>query len=228
MIKAIAIDDEPIALNIIKEHQEKIPFLEIIEFFTNPITAITYLAENRVDLIFLDIKMPDISGIDLLKSLSKKPLVVFTTAYPEHALDGFELDAVDYLLKPFDFIRFLKAVNKVQKVISPEAISESIFIKNGYDHERLNFADILFLEGAGNYIKFVKTEGEILSRMTMADVESLIADSSLKRIHRSFFANTEHIKKVEKHQVTVGDFQIPVGASYLSEVKEWVELQNPL
>jgi two-component system, LytTR family, response regulator len=225
MIKAIAIDDEPIALNIIKEHQEKIPFLEIIEFFTNPIQAISYLEKNQVDLIFLDIKMPDISGIDLLKSLTHKPLVIFTTAYPEHALDGFELDAVDYLLKPFEFMRFLKAVNKVQKILSPETITESVFVKNGYDYERINISDILYLEAAGNYIKFVKKEYEILSRMTMSEIEELVKNTSLIRIHRSFYANTKHIQKVEKHQVIIRDYKIPIGATYFPEVKEWVESQ---
>jgi len=225
MIKAIAIDDEPIALNIIKEHQEKIPFLEIIEFFTNPIEAIAYLEKNRVDLIFLDIKMPDISGIELLKSLTTKPLVIFTTAYPEHAIDGFELDAVDYLLKPFEFMRFLKAVNKVRKMVSPETKTESIFVKNGYDYERIDIDDIQYLEGAGNYIKFVKKEREILSRMTMSEIEGLVKNTGLMRIHRSFFVNTKHILKVEKHQVSVGAFKIPIGASHTQEVQSWVESQ---
>src|SRR5690606_13267533 len=172
MINAIAIDDEPIALEIIEIYAQKVPFLSLEKKFTNAFEALDYLKDNQVELLFLDIKMPDISGIDFLTSLIIKPHVIFTTAYSEHAVTGFELEATDYLLKPFSFPRFLKACNKVSDLVSlrqHDSKADHIFVKDSFDVVRIDLMDILFLEATGNYIRYVLKDREILTRMTIKE-----------------------------------------------------------
>src|SRR6476661_11185232 len=154
-MKAIAIDDEPIALEIIKAHAAKVPFLDLTSTFTDAFKALEYLQHESVDLIFLDIKMPDISGIEFFSSLSRKPLVIFTTAYSEHAVTSFELDAVDYLLKPFSFARFIKGCNKAFELYNfrnTQATVDHIFLKPGLEQQKVLLDDILFVEATGNYV----------------------------------------------------------------------------
>jgi DNA-binding LytR/AlgR family response regulator len=159
LITAIAIDDEPPALEVVRSHASKIPFINLKAEFTDAFKAIEYLQREPVDLLFLDIKMPDISGIDLLNSLNKKPLVIFTTAYSEHAVTSFELDAIDYLLKPFALARFMKACNKASEIYhlrnNPESKKDYLFLKTGYEQVKVTFADIYYLEATGNYVNFV-------------------------------------------------------------------------
>ena len=167
-MKAIAIDDEPIALDIVRLHASKVPFLDLKAGFTDAFKALDYLQKEPVDLIFLDIKMPDISGIDLLNSLSKKPLVIFTTAYSEHAVTSFELDAVDYLLKPFSLTRFIKGCNKAFELFKYRNNAEPadyLFIKTGFEQVKLRVDDILYLEAAGNYVSFVLKDVHIGNRI---------------------------------------------------------------
>ena len=157
-MKAIAIDDEPIALDIIKSHASKVPFLQLEATFTDAFKALEYLQKESVDLLFLDIKMPDISGIDFFNSLRKKPLVIFTTAYTEHAVTSFEMDAVDYLLKPFSLSRFLKGCNKAYELYNfrnSTEPSDHIYIKTGYEQVKVFYDEILYLEASGNYVTFV-------------------------------------------------------------------------
>src|SRR5579871_833798 len=191
MLKAIAIDDEPIALEVIKSLSSKISFIELKKFFTDAFEAINYLQQNKIDLIFLDIKMPDISGIDFLKAITNPPMVIFTTAYSEHAVQSFELDAIDYLLKPFSQARFLKACNKAyelhelkRKTTSAPA-PDHIFIKSGYGQVRVRLDDILYIQSTGNYMQFVLREDKVLSRLTMMEAEALLPPPAFVRIHRS-------------------------------------------
>ena len=164
MLKAIAIDDEPIALEVIRNLSSKISFIEIKKFFTDAFEAIDFLQKEKIDLIFLDIKMPDISGIEFLKAIPNPPMIIFTTAYSEHAVQSFELDAIDYLLKPFSQSRFLKACNKayeqfeLKKNNKPSIESLAIFIKSGYEQMRVLLDDILYIESNGNYMQFVLTD----------------------------------------------------------------------
>lgn len=224
MITAIAIDDEPIALEVIRSHATKVLFLDLQATFTNAFEAMDYLRKNPIDVLFLDIKMPDISGIEFFRSLSKKPLVVFTTAYSEHAVAGFELDAVDYLLKPFSLARFLKACNKAQEWlelrIRQEARPGHIFIKTGYDQLRIAFEEIDYLEAMGNYVNFVIGERQILSRMTITECEELLPPERFMRIHRSFIAAVDKIDKIERHQLILRGSTLPIGASYMATVKQ--------
>jgi DNA-binding LytR/AlgR family response regulator len=221
LITAIAIDDEPIALGVVRSHAAKVPFLDLKADFTDAFKAMDYLQHEPVDLLFLDIKMPDISGIDLLKCLNKKPLVIFTTAYSEHAVTSFELDAVDYLLKPFALTRFIKACNKANELYNfrnTTDVKDYLFLKTGYEQVKVNFDDIYHLEATGNYVNFVLKDKKLLSRMTISEVEALLPADKFIRIHRSFIAALNKIDRIEKHQVTVNGFLLPVGGAYLQNM----------
>ncbi len=223
MLKAIAIDDEPIALDVIKNLSGKIPFIELKAVFTNAFEAADFLHKEKTDLIFLDIKMPDISGIDFLRSIPNPPMVIFTTAYSEHAVQSFELDAIDYLLKPFSLTRFLKACNKAQeqfelkKNSSNINIPDFVFIKTGYEQVRVELNDILYAESSGNYMQFVLPDKKITSRLTMSETEALLPKSLFVRIHRSYIVSRKHVTKVDKNNVWISQTELPVGASYASE-----------
>lgn len=216
-MKAIAIDDEPIALEIIKSLASKVPFLDLKATFTDAFKALEYLQKEPVDLLFLDIKMPDISGIDLFNSLSKKPMVIFTTAYSEHAVAGFELDAVDYLLKPFSLARFLKSCNKAFELYNFRNATETpdhLYIKTGYEQVKVLYDDICYLEATGNYVTFVLKDKSILSRSTFIEAINLLPQEKFVRVHRSYVVALNKIDKVERSQVTINKIAIPVSEAY--------------
>ena len=220
-MRAIAVDDEPIALEIIKSMALKVPFLELKATFTDAFKALEYLQKESIDLLFLDIKMPDISGIDLFKSLSKKPLVIFTTAYSEHAVAGFELDAVDYLLKPFSLSRFLKGCNKAYElynVRNTKEISGHIYVKTGYEQVKVMFNEICYLEATGNYVTFVLKDRNILSRSTFIEAINLLPQDKFVRVHRSYVVAKNKIDKIEKTQLTVNKTTIPVSEAYIDNL----------
>ena len=216
---AIAIDDEPIALDIIRLHASKVPFVELKASFTNAFEAIAYLQANKIDLIFLDIKMPDISGIDFLRSLSNPPMVIFTTAYTEHAVQSFELDAVDYLLKPFSLSRFLKACNKAQELFNlrnqkRESKSAHIFVKDGYEQIKVELDQILYVEASGNYTQ-LQLNGRLLSsRITINDLAEMLPKSDFIRCHRAFIVAKNKITKFDRSQIWIDEKAIPIGATY--------------
>ena len=222
---AIAIDDEPIALDIVAAHAAKVPFIELQASFTNAFEAITYLQQNKVDLIFLDIKMPDISGIDFLKALSKPPMVIFTTAYSEHAVQSFELDAVDYLLKPFSLSRFLKACNKAKELFdlrnqSPENKPDFIFIKDGYEQIKVILTEILYIEASGNYTQIHLTQDRLLSsRITINELADILPNQQFLRTHRAFIISKDKINRYDRSQVFIGNKSIPIGITYLPNLK---------
>ena len=224
MLAAIAIDDEPIALDVVKSLAEKIPFLSMKAFFTDAFEAADFLHKEKIDLIFRDIKMPDISGIDFLKSIPNPPMVIFTTAYSEHAVQSFELDAIDYLLKPFSLTRFLKACNKAQEQFelkknnSNIAAPAAVFVKSGYGQVRVELNDILYAESNGNYMQFVLAGKKITTRLTMSEAEALLPAASFIRIHRCFIVSKKHITRIEKNNVWIQQTELPVGASYANEV----------
>lgn len=220
-MKAIAIDDEPVALEIVRSHASKVPFLELVAEFTDAFKALDFLQKEKVDLIFLDIKMPDISGLDFFKSLSKKPLVIFTTAYSEHAVSSFELDAVDYLLKPFSLPRFVKSCNKAFELYNFRNSTEPqdyLFVKDGYNQQKINFEDILFLEAAGNYVTFTLKGKKVLTRSTFLEAINLLPADKFVRVHRSYVVSVSSIDKVERHQVTVGNEKIPVSEAFRQDL----------
>ena len=224
MLAAIAIDDEPIALDIVKGLAAKIPFLSMKAFFTNAFEAADFLRTEKIDLVFLDIKMPDISGIDFLNSIPDPPMVIFTTAYSEHAVQSFELDAIDYLLKPFSLSRFLKACNKayeqyeLKKNNNGSPASTSVFIKSGYGQIRVELDDILYAESSGNYVQFILEKQKILSRLTMSEAETLLPSASFIRVHRSYIVSKKQISKIEKRSVWIKLTQLPVGSAYINDI----------
>jgi DNA-binding LytR/AlgR family response regulator len=230
MLKAIVIDDEPMALEVIRGLTEKVTFVELKGYFTNSFEALDFLQTNQVDLIFLDIKMPDISGIEFLKSIANPPLVIFTTAYSEHAVGSFELDAIDYLLKPFSLARFLKACNKayeqyeLRKNKNKAASGLSyIFIKSGYEQVRIELTDIWYAEGNGNYVVFVLENKKIASRLTMSEAEALLPAVDFIRVHRSYIVSKKHIQNADKKSVWIQQTEIPIGAAYISSIEKLIK-----
>lgn len=220
-MRAIAIDDEPMALEIVKSHASKVPFLELLAEFTDAFKALDFLQKEKVDLIFLDIKMPDISGLDFFKSLSKKPLVIFTTAYSEHAVSSFDLDAVDYLLKPFSLPRFVKSCNKAFELYNfrnSTELQDYLFVKDGYNQLKINFEDILFLEAAGNYVTFILKDKKVLTRSTFQEAICLLPANKFVRVHRSYIVSVSKTDKVERHQVTICNKKVPVSDAFRQDL----------
>jgi DNA-binding LytR/AlgR family response regulator len=217
----IAIDDEPLALQLIAEYASRIPFLSLDKTFTNPDEARLWLQQNPVDLLFLDIQMPDINGLQLYATLPNKPPVIFTTAYSEYAVDGFNVDAVDYLLKPFEFDRFLKAVYKAREygefLSNQELQTASIFIKVDYQLMKLNLKDIELIEGLDDYIRIHMRPKPILTLMTLKGLQEKLPPQEFVRIHRSYIVPVSKIERFGKSKVKVAGKEIPVGSSY-SEV----------
>ncbi|WP_312742018.1 LytR/AlgR family response regulator transcription factor [Sphingobacterium multivorum] len=216
---AIAIDDEPVALQVIEHHIAKVPFIKLKSTFTDAFMAIDYLQKEQVDLIFLDIKMPDISGIEFLRSLNTSPMVIFTTAYSEHALLSFELDAIDYLLKPFSMSRFLKACNKASELYSLRAKKlqhnkDYLFVKDGYEHVKVEFDRILYIEASGNYTQIHLNDKCVSSRITISELLELLPKGEFVRCHRAFIVARSKMMKFDKTQIWVADRVIPIGTTY--------------
>jgi two-component system LytT family response regulator len=223
IIQSIAIDDEPIALEIITSLAGKVPFLKLQASFVNAFEAIRYLQDNPVDLIFLDIKMPDISGFEFLKLLTHKPLIIFTTAYTEHAVKSYELDAVDYLLKPFSADRFLKACTKACDLIEIRNKSiiqkpDFIFLKSGFELVKVHFQDILFIESSGNYMVFMFENQKLIVRLTMKEVKLLLPENDFIQVHRSFIISKNKVSKIERYQLHAGKHVVPIGSMFSDAV----------
>lgn len=216
MIKCIAIDDEPMALDIIKNHVSRVPFLTLEGAFVDPFKAVTFLNENPVDLVFLDINMPDIDGLELLKHFAKKPFIIFTTAHSEYALQSYEVEAVDYLLKPFDFGRFLLSVNKVKERFSSEtaAASDFFFVNTGNQRRRIFYHEIAYVEGEGNYVKYCTANDKILVRSSIKETLGILPSSMFVQIHRSYIVSLQWIDKIEDNHVYIAGNRISIGATY--------------
>jgi len=234
MIRAIAIDDEPLALQLVTGYIKKTPFLELMGEFDNPISAMEFLDQNVVDLIFLDIQMPDLIGTDFARTLSQGPKIIFTTAYEKYALEGFRLEAVDYLLKPFGYDEFLIAAQKARKLIDLEqkatstiieANNEFLFLKSEYKIRRINFNDILYIEGLKDYIKvFLANEPKpILSLNTIKSIESKLPATKFMRVHRSFIVNLVRVQTVDRFRIVFGQEYIPVGDQYKENFQDFLD-----
>lgn len=222
MIQAIAIDDENMALEVIKAHAAKVPFIELVDVFTDGVQGLEFIKANAVQLVFLDINMPDISGVDLAALLPKETIVIFTTAYSEYAVQGFELQATDYLLKPFSFSRFLKACQKAQEwlELQPESESKYIFVKTSEGQVKLRFDQLLCCEATGNYVTFHMYTEKIISRLTLAEIEKTLPSYFL-RTHRSYIVNTRLVDKAERHQLNLGSFKAPISSTFVDQVSQF-------
>lgn len=230
MIRCIVIDDEPYARQLLTEFIAKVPDVVLEGAYANALKALPVLSKKSIDVIFLDIQMPDISGIDFLKTLKKKPYIVFTTAFAEHALEGFELDAVDYLLKPFDFNRFLKAMNKVvqrlDKQIHPDNTTEEeitktdfIFMKDGNKLVKVEYKKILFIKGTREYVTIHTQEKKIMSLQTLKSLEMELP-SDFIRVHNSFIIYLPAVGTITKNELEIGKEIIPIGITYKKALLE--------
>lgn len=233
MIRTIAIDDEPLALQLVSGYVSKTPFLELVASFDNPLDAMEYLDKNNVDLIFLDIHMPDLTGIEFTRILENRPKIVFTTAYEKYALEGFKLEAVDYLLKPFNYEEFLKAAKKAEKLIGLEktahddvdANNEFLFLKSEYKIKRINFNDIKYIEGLKDYVKvYLQHEPKpILSLNSLKSLEAKLPETKFMRVHRSFIVNLEKIDTIERSRIVFDKVYIPVSEQYKEKFQEFLD-----
>lgn len=231
-ITAISIDDEPGAHAVIEHHASKIEELHLIETFTSPVKALDYLRDHDIDLLFLDINMPDIDGMTLLKTLKSPPAVVFTTAYDEYAVESYDHEAAGYLLKPIEFPKFYKAVMRVvdQKKTSGRikqapAIddhSAPMMLKSGTKMLKIDPHKILFIEASGNYAEIQLSDETILVDHTLSDLQEHHLPSPFVRIHRSYIVNMNHLQEYESHQVKVNNNHIPIGKTYRTSLKEFI------
>jgi two-component system, LytTR family, response regulator len=233
-ITCIAIDDEPLALDVLEHHAQKIPFLEMTARFSNAFEAMQFLCREKVDLMFLDIQMPQLTGFELLRTLQHKPMVIFTTAYPDYALESYELDAVDYLLKPIPFERFLKAVIKVQQRMLPaqgtivEAINQAsvadfIFVKTDYKTVKISLNDILYIESFKDYVMFHLEKEKVQSLLSIKAVEGFLNKEHFVRVHRSFIVALNKIDAIERTSINIGKHIVPIGDNYKESFKAMVE-----
>jgi DNA-binding LytR/AlgR family response regulator len=232
MIKVVAIDDEPLALQLVKGYIEKTPFLELAGAFDNPVDAVVYIRSSEVDLVLLDIQMPDITGTELARVISGGPKIIFTTAYEKYALEGFRLDAVDYLLKPFSYAEFLKAVQKAQKLIgletkqlpSLEVKNDFLFIKSDYKIRRINFSEINYIEGLRDYVKIFLTEEKkpVLSLSTLKALEARLPEERFMRVHRSYIVSLEKVKVIDRNRIVFGEVRIPVTDQYKDNFQKFL------
>ncbi|WP_378103360.1 LytR/AlgR family response regulator transcription factor [Chryseobacterium sp. sg2396] len=222
MIKCILVDDEPLAISLLENHISKMGELKIVATCNNALEAYRILRGQQVDLMFLDIQMPDLNGIEFFKSLDRKPSVIFTTAHRDYAVEGFELEAVDYLLKPITFERFFRSVQRIMRKsnIFPEP-DFLIFKSGGFNHKIL-IREILYFESFGNDLKvYFQGTSITVSKSTVSELAGLLYDKGFVRIHRSFLVNTSHITSISSQEILMGNISIPVGRSYKKEFEDF-------
>jgi len=230
-INCIAIEDEPLALKKIKEYINQVGYLHLLEVFNNAIEALGFLKNNPVDLIFLDIRMKKLSGIQFLESLQFKPKVIITSAYDEYALKGYELDVADYLLKPFAFDRFLKSVDKVynQFTDSKENVNNDfLFVKTEYRIERVELKDILYVQGMKDYLQVHTTDKKIMTLQTFKNFIDILPKSDFQRVHNSYIVSISKIESIERNRIRIGTEMIPISNGYKDNFYELLKERNIL
>lgn len=233
--KCLIVDDEPLAIEVIENHISQFENLEVAATCRNAIKAFEILETKKIDLLFLDIQMPKLTGIDFLKSIKNPPKVIFTTAYIDYALEGFELDVLDYLVKPISFQRFLKALNKYFEIANPKAKSNKtteqnsniekdfIFVKADRKNHKILFSEILYIESIKDYIKIHTPDKKLLVKHTLSSFEDELPNNCFIRIHRSFIVNLNHITAYTAHDIEIESVEVPIGISYKQKVFERLE-----
>ena len=233
ILKCVAIDDEPLALNVIADYIDKIPNVELQGRFTNSLEAIQFIDGNEVDLIFIDIEMPDMSGFDLIGKLKKKPLIIFTTAFSEYAVEGFKIDAIDYLLKPIDYPDFLKSVKKATEYLSlknekntlVQSNKDFLFIKSEYKVIRVNFDDIIYIQGMSEYVKIHRVNSRpIMTLLSMKSLEAQLPAAKFMRVHKSYIVNLFKVNMIERNEIVYEDGTlIPISQQYKANFQRFVD-----
>ncbi|MGQ7870047.1 LytR/AlgR family response regulator transcription factor [Sunxiuqinia sp. sy24] len=228
MIKAIIVDDEPLAQNVIQQFAKDIPRLEIICTCNNALEASSKLKENQIDLMFLDVNMPRLSGLELLKNLNNPPLVILTTAYSDYAMEGYELNILDYLKKPFSFERFFKAVQKAEEQLSlrhahnEQSDADYIFIKANKKNIRVEFKSICYIEGLGDYIKIHLKDKHLVTNLSMKKMEELLPTDEFFRTHKSFLIRLDQIQSIEGNLVEINGNKLPIGNNFRQDFQELI------
>lgn len=231
-LKCIAIDDEPLALKQISSYIQRTPFLEQVALCQSAFEALDILTNTQVDLLFVDINMPDLNGLDFVKSLTQKPFLIFTTAYSEYAIEGFKVDATDYILKPIGYEDFLKAVNKVKTRVQTDngndekltSNSESLFVKSEYKLIRINLADIKYIESANEYVQIhIENEKPITTLIRLKNMEEQLPKNRFMRVHRSFIVNLEKVKVIDRNRIVFDKVYIPVGDQYKDVFQSFID-----
>ncbi len=240
-IRCIAIDDEPLALNKMKNYIGKVPFLDLVATFNNGIDAISFIKDNKVDLMFLDVQMDELTGIQMLETLKERPKVILTTAYDSYALKGYELDVCDYLLKPISFERFLQSVNKIFDLLSNknhESVKLSsetgqenkkekfVFIKTEYRMQKVNFDDILYIEGMKDYLLIRTITEKIMTLQNFRKMEELLPPDNFIRTHKSYMVAINKIESIERNRIKIKDKLIPIGDTYKKAFSDFFEKNN--
>jgi two-component system LytT family response regulator len=241
MIRCLVVDDEPLALNILEDYISKMPFLYLIKATTNPIEALTLVQQGDIDLVFLDVQMPELTGIQFLRIANGKAKVILTTAYPQYALEGYELDVVDYLLKPIAFDRFFKSAQKAQGIIQPAAAkpvapaepaqkddfsNDFIFVKTEHKIQKVYLHDILFIEGLKDYISIFTPAERIITLQNMKKMEDALPEKHFIRVHKSYIVSINKIDSIERSRIFIGDKIIPVGDTYREDFFKIVDGKN--
>jgi DNA-binding LytR/AlgR family response regulator len=223
ILKTLIIDDEPLAQNVIQKYAEDIKSIEIKGFCNDALEAMYILEKQTIDLIFLDINMPKLSGIDFLKTLKNPPMVILTTAYTDYALEGYELNILDYLVKPFSFVRFLKAVQKAEQHIQllqkpkVEEKPESVFIKSNKKNYQVKLSEIIYIEGLGDYIKIYTEKTHLITNLSMKKMEELLPANEFYRIHKSHIVNLMKIISIEGNMVELPGIKLTIGSNYRAD-----------
>jgi DNA-binding LytR/AlgR family response regulator len=240
-IRCLIIDDEYLARQYIADYVRKVPFLDLKGDYNSPLKAIDQIKAGKIDLIFLDIQMPDITGLDFLKTLDKAPFVIITTAYKEYALEGYELNVSDYLLKPFSFERFLKAVNKVLEIkekmsgsgtqLSTEQSETTIhddyiIVRADRKHYKINYEDLIYIEGQKAYVTFHTSSKRVTALASLKDLEEKLPDKLFIRIHKSYIVSIKKIDSLEGNMIEIGGKHLPIGKSYKKDVETLFGLKN--
>lgn len=230
MMKCLAIDDEPLALDLLEDNIRKIPSLKLLQKCSNALEANEFIQREPVDLLLLDIQMPGLSGIQFIQGLSKKPLVIFITAYEKYALDGYNLDVVDYLLKPVPFDRFLKAVNKAQDKFSLRAPTSGVaddflFVNSEYNLVRIDFNDIAYIEGLRDYVKIflLSAQRPVITRLSMKSLEEKLPSHTFVRVHKSFIVSLNKITSIRKARISILKAQVPISEHFKDNIYNLID-----
>ncbi|MBB6001377.1 LytTR family DNA-binding domain-containing protein [Arcicella rosea] len=245
----IIVEDEPLARSLMETYVKKVPYLQLVQSFSDPLKALDFLRDNTVDILFSDIQMPEITGITLLKILQKKPLIILTTAYSEYAIEGYELDVLDYLLKPITFERFLKSVEKAslrlnttvpnqqqpqvpviqEKVIKEVIINQAdatqafIFVKDGTKLVKIRLSEIMYIEGLKDYVTIYTTQQKVVALQTLKALEAQLPETQFVRIHNSYIVALEWIESIHREKVQIGKVFLPISDTYRKAFKEFIE-----